>query len=252
MTDLPLEQSGRSSFLEGLELDAAALSIAGPGARQNEDRYVFAAPGVPAAERSTAGYLFAVIDGMTQGGRGALAAQATAEVLCTTLEESRALKLRPDLLELKFHEANERIARETGGGCAATAIWIWQRQGERSLRAGWVHVGDTRLYVRRQDAWSLLTSDHSRGRFLLRHLGAESNLVVEQGILELDSGDWIALMSDGVWKCASPELAVGLHTDGDAAALTRELVSRARLNGSHDDLTTLIVKVDSTSDPCGA
>ena len=40
----------------------------------NEERYVFAAPGLPAAGRARTGYLFTVVDGVSSGGRGASAA----------------------------------------------------------------------------------------------------------------------------------------------------------------------------------
>ncbi len=242
-----IESSGHSTFLRAFVLDCAALSIPSPSRPGNEDRYVFAPPGLPAAESAAVGYLFLVADGVSSGGKGAIAAQATVDVVRTVLLEKRASVLRPSLLELKLFEANDTVASGGRGRCTATGLWIWEETGTE-LHAGWAHVGDSRLYHRSGEAWKAITADHARGPYLTRAIGDGHGLVVDHGRVRLERGDWLVVASDGVWKGACPvklRLGDGLET---AADLARLLVSTARSNGSQDDATAIVVHIVEAPD----
>jgi serine/threonine protein phosphatase PrpC len=242
MPEIAVETSGVGAVLRESVLECAALSIPRPGRELNEDRYVFASPGHPDAERAGVGYVFGLADGVSTGGRGGFAAQAVAEAILALLCEDRARSLRPDLLELKLYEANERVRAGIGGQSTATAIWIWEEQGGRLL-AGWAHVGDSRLYHRSGGRWNVVTSDHSLGRGLARSIGGAEGLIVEHGRLELKADDWLVIASDGVWKHACP--VAGRVIDGckATAEAVRLLIGQARVNGSQDDATAVVIRV---------
>jgi serine/threonine protein phosphatase PrpC len=251
MKKSPLQISGLEGHLRDFRLDCAALCAPRPGRTTNEDRCVFAAPGDALAESAGAGYLFAVIDGASQGGRGGQAAQETAASLLEILEDERRLKLRPDLLRLRLLDANDRVSRFVRGRCAVTAVWVFEDPGRADLVAHWAHVGDTRLY--HQDEadrdWRRVTFDHAKGPLLLRAIGDGDGLVVETGELRLARGSRLALVSDGVWKGANPREAIPRDPFPGPAEATRRLVGQARLNGTGDDTTAIVIGVRASGDP---
>ena len=94
----PIRVSGESRSWERFRLDCAVLTAPGAGRPSNEDHVVFAAPGDSEAERAEAGYLFAVIDGVAEGGNGRSAARETGTSLLEILDDPRRTSLRPDLI----------------------------------------------------------------------------------------------------------------------------------------------------------
>ena len=119
MKKCPIQISGESSHWERFRLDCASLTAGGAG-RHNEDHCVFAAPGTPGAEQAGAGYLFAVIDGVSEGGRGRSAARETGTSLLEILDDPRRVVLRPDLMLYRLHDANDRCHALIEGKCAVS------------------------------------------------------------------------------------------------------------------------------------
>jgi len=180
-TKRPLQISGESAHWERFRLDCASLTAAGVGRGRNEDHCVFAAPGAPQAEQAESGYLFAVIDGDSEGGQGRSAARETGTSLLEVLDDPRRNKLRPDLMLHRLNDANDRCHEVIEGRCAVTAVWIWEEPATASLVAAWAHVGDTRLYRHGRDGWKRLTKDHAKGRILDRAIGQGPGLLVDTG-----------------------------------------------------------------------
>lgn len=242
----PVVESGAGRQWRGFELDCAMLTAAGAGRARNEDHCVFAAPGDEHAEEAGAGYLFAVIDGVSEGNRGGAAARETATSLLETLDDPRRLKLRPDLLMHRMLDANDRCARFIGGRCAATAVWIWEEAAV--LAASWAHVGDARLCRHDRRGWRQLSRDHARGPLLDRAVGQGAGLIVDTGRCTLGEGERLALMTDGVWKTAQLGAVLPGAPFPDAAEAVRQLVGQARLNGSRDDTSAIFVAVHRRDD----
>lgn len=237
----PLEISGESRTLQRHRLDCASLSAAGTGRAVNEDHCVFAAPGTSAAERAGAGYLFAVIDGNAHGGQGRRTARETAASIMEVLDDERRTVLRPDLLALRLHDANDRATKFIGGRCAVTAAWIWEEGSE--LHAAWAHVGDTRLYRHDGRGWRQVTRDHARGRLLDRAIGGGPDLGLETGRLTLRPEDRLVLMSDGAWRCAPPASVMPHAPFPTTANAVRQLIGQARLNGPGNDTSAIVIAV---------
>ena len=244
----PIQRSGESGHWAGFRLDAAALTAAGTGRVRNEDQLAFAVPGDALAEEGRAGYLLAVADGVSEGGRGRNAARETCTSLLEVLEDPRRHQLRPDLMLHRLHDANDRCHQRIGGRCAVTAVWLWEETENVSLQMAWAHVGDTRLYLHDGSSWKQLTRDHAKGRLLDRAVGQGPGLVVETGNRRLRPGDCLALLSDGVWKEAPPASALSGVPLPATAEMARRLVGTARLNGSSDDTSAEIVRAGLASD----
>jgi len=113
------------------------------------------------------------------------------------------------------------------------------------------HVGDSRIYHFRGDQLEQLTTDHTRterGRnYLARALGADRHLEVDFSQHDLLVNDLLMLSTDGVHEFISQrELSSHLNqaTSDNLEATAKALVDLALSNGSDDNVTVLLVRID--------
>ena len=152
----------------------------------------------------------------------------------------------------RLQDANDRCHRFIEGRCVATAVWIWEDPASPALQVGWAHVGDTRLYHHGPGGWRRLTRDHARGRLLDRAVGQGPGLEVDTGLRELQPGERLALFSDGVWRIAPPKSVLPHEPFPATAECARRLVGTARLNGSRDDTSAIVITarpIDADPEP---
>lgn len=125
----------------------------------------------------------------------------------------------------------------------------------RSRTAHIFHVGDARVSRMTQRSLEALTEDHrvvlSAGEsYLGRALGAAAHVEIDHRTLAIEAGDVFVLTTDGVHEHVRPEAIVAeiaRHGD-DLDRAAREIVRRAHENGSGDNLTVQIVRVDTIPD----
>jgi eukaryotic-like serine/threonine-protein kinase len=114
------------------------------------------------------------------------------------------------------------------------------------------HAGDCRINRIRDGVAELLTRDHrvrvGRGREMLaRAFGIDQNLEIDYRAEPMEAGDVLVFTTDGVhdFRTAS-EIATLLATHKDNLDVAaRAIVAAALANGSTDNLTCQIVRVDS-------
>lgn len=240
-TGNPIVTSGESRTWRRFRLDCAALSAAGAGRSRNEDQLLFAGPGSPEAEQAEAGYLFAAIDGEAKPGVTRSAARETRTSLLEVLDDPRRRELRPDLMLHRLHDANDRCHAMIGARCAVTALWLWEDPDDQALVAGWAHVGDTRLYHHAGSQWKRLTRDHAKGRLLDRAVGQGPGLEIDTGTTRIYAGERLVLVTAGVWRTTAPAAAISSRSFPATAEAVRQIVGQARLNGSRDDTTAIVI-----------
>ena len=127
------------------------------------------------------------------------------------------------------------------GRCSVTAAWIWEEPESSALHVGWAQVGDTRLYHLRSHGWNEVTRVHARGRLLDRAIGQGAGLEVDTGQLRLAPEERLVLVSRGVWETSRPGNAVSGGPFPATAEAVRRIVGQARLNGSRDDTSAIVI-----------
>ncbi len=236
------------------EIDIGFASLAG---RKdiNED---FCAAMLPSQGQEDMGSIVALADGVSTGGMGREAAQTTVTSLVrdyygtpetwdTTVALDRIIGAQNAWLA-----GINRRRQPTMGLTTLTALVL---RGQSYTLA---HVGDTRAYLLRGGKTTQLTQDHVAAHpdfkhQLLRCVGAENHVVVDYMQGDLHVGDVFVLVTDGVHGTVRSEvfekrlntlLAAGqLQASQAAQQVSQKLVDTALAEGSHDNVTAMVVRV---------
>ncbi len=114
------------------------------------------------------------------------------------------------------------------------------------------HVGDTRIYRLRDGELEQLTTDHriemsADKTYLSRAMGIDLRLEIDYRKLPLEKGDVFIGLTDGVHEFLSDgriRETVLQHGD-DPQKACEQLVEQAAANDSNDNLTALVLRIDS-------
>lgn len=130
------------------------------------------------------------------------------------------------------------------------------------------HVGDSRLYLMRNNQLQLCTEDHSlvmdqvrRGlitlaeaekssiqNILTRALGTEQEVAVDVNEHPLLPGDVVLLCSDGLTKHVTEgEIGKSLKEPRPVAEMADELIQKARDGGGSDNITVVVARVPASA-----
>ncbi|MBN1878536.1 Stp1/IreP family PP2C-type Ser/Thr phosphatase [bacterium] len=126
-------------------------------------------------------------------------------------------------------------------------------------------VGDSRLYLIRQEEVKLLTTDHSwvnmqvqlgnmtseesrlhpMRNVITRALGTQLQVEVDTLVQLLEAGDCLVMCTDGLSNMLSDkEIALSvLHHETDLKQAVEELIQRANMRGGDDNITTVVLKI---------
>ncbi|PMH43286.1 serine/threonine protein kinase [Vibrio sp. 10N.286.49.B3] len=120
------------------------------------------------------------------------------------------------------------------------------------------HVGDTRVYLLRNNELRLLTRDHQRINFgkaayLTRALGMDTKLEVDYQSLTLKEGDQFILTTDGVHDTLSSQTLLEhfyeLNPNAELESEAKAICQQALDSDSQDNVTTLLVSIDKLPPP---
>jgi len=241
----------------------ASLTDVGCHRENNEDALLYWEPESD-REFQRKGRLAIIADGMGgyEGGQEAsrLAVETVREIyekLHAAPQTALAESLAAAHQRIHSYALEHRELRGMGTTCTAIAI-----VGQQLV---WAHVGDSRLYLVRGGAVSLLTRDHSYvGRLVdsgivrsqdaqkhpQRHiltaaLGAsrEVDADIPETPLTLEEGDILVLCTDGLWSVVGEqEIAETVKAEEPAEACTK-LVSMALDRGGPDNITLQVLRV---------
>lgn len=131
------------------------------------------------------------------------------------------------------------------------------------LMAYIAHVGDSRVYLLRDNKLHQITTDHSlveemvqnnqitpeealvhpMRNIITRALG-EENILVDTIELELTDSDKLLLCSDGLSGMVSDEDICGIMLEGTPQTIVENLIKKANNNGGDDNITAVVVFIE--------
>lgn len=233
----------------------AVITHAGLVRRQNEDNFLM----LPEYN------LFAIADGMGGHQGGAYASSLALQVIKEEIISSKG-KEKEDLreeLSQAVQRANEKVftrghleGDKAGMGTTLTAVLI------QDWVAHLAHVGDSRAYLLRENAFCPLTKDHSLVGELLRHgsltkreaeshpqkhlltraLGVEEEVKVDTSSMSLCMGDLLFLCTDGLTNLVQDEEIHKAFAKEMKLEKTLEgLMDLALKRGGQDNITMIAI-----------
>lgn len=224
----------------------------------NQDFHGICMPREP--QLSSKGIAVALADGISSSDVSQEAAQAAVNAFvedyyCTSdawsvkTSAEHVLVATNSWLHSQTQQSQHRYDKDRGYVCTFSGLVL------KSTTAHLFHVGDARIYRLRDGVLEQLTEDHrvrvsSQQSYLARALGMDRRLDIDYLSVPVSIGDLFFLATDGVYEFVDGALVVSLinqHADLDAAA--RAIVDAAFENGSGDNLTAQLVRIDNLPRP---
>jgi len=212
------------------------------------------------SQRATKGIAIALADGISSSEVSREASEAavggfltdyyaTPATWAVKTSAQRVLQATNAWLYAQTQQSQYRYNLDRGYVCTLSAMVI------KSTTAHLFHVGDSRIYQLAGNTLEPLTEDH---RFwasrevshLSRAMGASQHLELDYRAVSISAGDVFVLATDGVYEwLPATEMAALIHahwSDLDAAA--EAMITVAIENGSDDNLTVQIVRIETLPD----
>ena len=166
------------------------------------------------------------------------------------------------------HQRAQNEPDKRGMGTTATVLLI--AGGGDHLRGFIAHVGDSRVYLARQNQCHVLTEDHSlmnelvrRGKLnreqiesspykqyknaVTRAVGVYASVEVDTFDFDILPGDRFLVCSDGMYAYLDEDELPLQLAEGDVKDVPRQLVERANSGGGHDNITAVVIRVGDTT-----
>jgi len=166
------------------------------------------------------------------------------------------------------HQRAQADAEKRGMGTTATVLLICG--GAEHLRGFIAHVGDSRVYLARQNQSHVLTEDHSlmnelvrRGKLnreqiesspykqyknaVTRAVGVHASVEVDTLDFDILPGDSFLICSDGMYAYVDETELPKELADGDVKDVPKKHGDRANRGGRHDNIPAVVIRVGEGS-----
>jgi protein phosphatase len=269
---------------ERAHLGVTAVSHPGMTGKNNEDRYAVSAYTTP-GEHALPVVLAVVADGIGGHRAGEVAAEIAVETISTDVARSDASQPLQTLRDAIVHAS--QVIREMaaadpeqqGMGSTCACVWVI---GSHVYTAA---VGDSRIYLIRENAIHQLTTDHTwvqeaiehgvlapeearkhpNAHVIRRFLGSKQEVIPDTRLhlrpgegddqaeanqgFQLKSGDILVMCSDGLTDLVNDnEILSTLRTHNNRGAL-EDLVRQSNRRGGHDNVTIITLAVPTIESP---
>jgi serine/threonine protein phosphatase PrpC len=176
----------------------------------------------------------------------------TSEAWSVRKSVDRVLAATNSWLHSRTQQSPFRNDMERGYVCTLSAVVI------KGATAHVFHVGDSRVYRLQHGVLEPITQEHrvcvEGGKsYLARAMGFNAQVEIDYHALQLERGDVFVLATDGVHEHVAAREIVAAIADraDDLDAAARAIVAKALDNGSRDNLTAQVVRVESLPGPEG-
>jgi len=209
--------------------------------------------------------LFIVADGMGGHRAGEIASKTAVETFVKIFYK----KIKPEnikqALSFSINSANKEVYKKSiakleygGMGTTFTCCYI------HNNTAYIIHVGDTRLYIKSEDNFKLLTSDHTivgelyrsgkisyeetfnhpKKNFLTNVLGIAENMEPDFFTAKLKPDSTMLLCSDGLNSMLRDNYILKIiNKFSSSEDIAQNLVNSAKRKGGLDNITVIVVKI---------
>jgi serine/threonine protein phosphatase PrpC len=243
-----------------MNLESFGLSDIGVSRPNNEDVWV---------SMPEIGF-FALADGMGGHQAGEIAAREAIDYLCNSVKKIKSRDQVELIIELRhaIEKANQwvyRLGKKTdafqGMGTTLCCL-IWSEE-----QVIYAHVGDSRIYRYREKKLELLTQDHSLfakwlkfgkesktpfpyKNVITRAVGTAPRANPEIAITNHQPGDVFFLCTDGLSDVLTFEdIEKIIQASPDLECASRRLIQRAKIKGSSDNITILMIQSEKITAP---
>ena len=202
------------------------------------------------------GIAIALADGISSSSVSGIAAQSAiksflTDYYCTSdawsvkLSAQRVIAATNSWLYAQTRRSGHAHDRDKGYVCTLSVMVV------KSTTAHLFHIGDTRIYRLAGNALEQLTNDHrvvvsSQQSYLGRALGVNPQVEIDYRAVHLEVGDVFVMATDGVYEHLADSFVVAAITTrgGDLDSAARSIAAKAFEQGSGDNLTVQIIRVD--------
>lgn len=207
--------------------------------------------------------LFIVADGMGGYNGGGFASHYAVEVIKSVIEQSSETNPRK-LFEQALTIANTEIRKKAAEspeleGMGTTAVLACVVDNCIHI----ANVGDSRLYIIKEDGIRQITVDHSfveemirmgsldresarnhpKKNIITRAVGADSEVVPDFFTVKLEKQDEILMCSDGLTNMVEDhDIELIVKAQRDIAEQAEELVDTANKNGGRDNIAVVLIQ----------
>lgn len=229
----------------------------------NEDSYKI----IP--ESSQNSYVYIIADGMGGHNCGEVASRMAVDFISNYVQkdgsqlfssqniEEKLKKLVEDTNTTVF-ETSLKNPEASGMGTTLTMAVI---AGQKVTVA---HVGDSRLYLMRDEIIQQITEDHTyiwelikkgsltreeaevhpRKHVITRAIGSSPDLEVDMLTLEIQDEDILLLCTDGLTNMIGDDEIYRILKDNEPEAACEALIEAAKSKGGEDNITVIVIKCE--------
>ena len=209
---------------------------------------------------STKGMAIAIADGISSSDVSQIASKvcvtsflmdyfSTPETWSVRKSAQRVLASINSWLYSQSKQSQYHYDKDRGYVCTFSGMII------RSRTAHIFYAGDTRIYRLRGNNLEQLSEDHrltvSQDKsYLCRALGMDSQVTTDYETFQVEENDIFILMTDGVYECVSADFIIYTlqNSEHDFGYLAKKISDKAYEQGSTDNLTTQLVRINSLAD----
>jgi serine/threonine protein phosphatase PrpC/predicted Ser/Thr protein kinase len=223
----------------------------------NQDFHGSVVPKEP--QLSLKGVAVVLADGISSSAVSAVASESavkgfltdyycTSESWSVKTSAQRVIAATNSWLHAQTRRSANPYEKDKGYVCTFSALVI------KGRAAHIFHIGDTRIYRVAGHALEQLTNDHqvsvsSAQKYLSRALGFNQQSEIDYRMLRVEKGDVFLLATDGVYEHVDARSVAGMvNAAADLDEAARAIVRKAHEQGSPDNLTLQIVRIDELPD----
>lgn len=214
--------------------------------------------------------VFLVADGVGGGNAGEIASRTAVSEIASYISNNPIKNaINKYAIVNYFQDAIEKanskiyemaVKYKENKGMATTLVAVYIKDGKAYI----ANIGDSRVYLFRDDEFLQLTEDHtyvntlvkagilteaqaavdSRKNIITKALGADVTVEPDFFQVDVSCGDVLILCTDGLYDEVSEEELIGvIDSEVSMSILCNQLIEIANTNGGHDNITLISLRV---------